>query len=92
MNMAIYVKLNAHVLGKIKEWEYSMSFSLDVHIGYFCRAIFLGPLIPYAIYVRYSKNSHVVINGNHVRVSNKIKIFLTTTLLTRASAQVLKPF
>jgi hypothetical protein len=56
-----------------------MSFSLDVHIGYFCRAIFLGPLVPYAIYVRYSKKSHVVINGNHVRVSNPIEIFLTTT-------------
>jgi uncharacterized metal-binding protein len=67
-----------------------MSFSLDVHIGYFCRAIFLSPLVPYAIYVKYSKKSHVVINGNHVRVSNLIEIFLTATLLTRTSAQVLK--
>jgi hypothetical protein len=38
------------------------------------------------------QRSHVVINGNHVRVSNPIEIFLTTTLLTRASVQVLKPW
>jgi hypothetical protein len=48
-NMATHVKSNVVVLGKIRERNFLASFSLDVHLRYFCEIEFLSPLFPYEV-------------------------------------------
>jgi hypothetical protein len=88
--MAAHVKSNTFGSRKAKDWEDGQSYGLDVDLGFFCGANFLGVMALDEIMPHMLRNhgSWATDDRNHVMVSNPSEMISIVIPMTKVNDHV----